>query len=271
MRYQEATSEYAPITCGVPQGTRAGGVIFLALVDSLCRTVTKRGKFVDDLSLAHITNILMEIRFAIQPDLDVLATQCRDKHMQANPLKCEVMHYLTSKRPIVFPDLHLCNVPLPVVQQCKLLGVHLSTEMNWNIHVVEIIKKANKCIFIIRRAKQFQFSLRTIITLYQWYVRTTLEYAAPVWHPGLTEQQHGQLERVQRRCVRIMLGQQYQGYEAALEQLHLSTRLQRKSAFFEFLIWTHVVLCFEGRRLRISYLFSPKTKFHTVEINLKLQ
>ena len=148
--------------------------------------------------------------------------------MTTNPLKSEVMHYLTSKCPLLFPDLHLCNVPLPVVQQCKLLGVHLSTEMNWNIHVVEIIKKANKCIFIIRRAKQFQFSLRTIITLYQWYVRTTLEYAAPVWHPGLTEQQHGQLERVQRRCVRIMLGQQYQGYEAALGQLHLSSLRARR-------------------------------------------
>ena len=94
--------------------------------------------------------------------------------------------------------------------------------------VKEILKKANKCFFTIRRAKQFQFSLRKIVTLYTWYVRTTLEYAAPVWHPGLTEQQHEQLERVQRRCVRIMLGQQYQGYEAALEQLHLSTLRSRR-------------------------------------------
>ena len=138
------------------------------------------------------------------------------------------MHYIVSKRPIVLSDLHLCDVSLPVVQQCKLLGVHLSVEMNWNLHVSEIVKKANKCIFIIRRAKQFQFSLRTLVTLYQWYVRTTLEYAAPVWHPGLTERQHEQLERVQRRCARIMLGQQYRGYEDALEVLHLSTLRDRR-------------------------------------------
>ena len=95
--------------------------------------------------------------------------------MRLNPIKCEAIHYCPPKRPIVFPDLHLSNVPLSVVQQCKLLGVHLSIEMNWDVHVMEIIKKANKCLFIIRRAKQFQFSLRTLTTLYQWYVRTTLE------------------------------------------------------------------------------------------------
>ena len=228
VRYKGATSDYAPITCGVPQGTRAGCVVFLALVNSFCRAVAKRGKFVDDLAMAHITNILNEIRYKIQPDLNVLNTQCTDKNMRNNPLKSEVMHYCPPKRPIVLPDLHLGDVSLPVVQQCKLLGVHLTTEMNWNLHVAEIIKKANKSIYMIRRAKQFQFSLHSLATLFQWYVRTILEYAAPVWHPGLTEMQHRQLELIQRRCVRIMLGQKYQGYEAALERLHLSPLRDRR-------------------------------------------
>ena len=81
----------------------------------------------------------------------------------------------------------------------------------------EIIKKANKCIFILIQARKFRFSTASMVTLYQWYVRTSLEYAAPVWHPGLTEMQHAKLERIQKRCLRIILGAGYQTYEQALE------------------------------------------------------
>ena len=69
-----------------------------------------------------------------------------------------------------------------------------------------MIQRVNKTVFVLIRAKKFQFSLPTLVTLYEWYIRIALEYAAPVWHPGLTEQQHEQLERVQRRCLQIILG-----------------------------------------------------------------
>ena len=82
------------------------------------------------------------------------------------------------------------GTPLPVVHEVKLLGVYLNSELTWSTHVEKIIKKANKSIFILIKAKKFHLSLKSLVTLYQWYVRTALEYAAPVWHPGLTEQQN---------------------------------------------------------------------------------
>ena len=148
--------------------------------------------------------------------------------MEANPIKCEAMYSMPTKRPLTLPDLQLNGTPLPVVQECKILGVHLNSELNWNTHIKNIIKKANKCIFILIKAKKFRFSLATLVTLYSWYVRTALEYAAPVWHPGLTEQQHAQLERVQKRCVRIIVGRDYTTYEQALQRLQLTTLRDRR-------------------------------------------
>ena len=132
------------------------------------------------------------------------------------------------RRPLTLPDLTLNGTSLPVVGDCKLLGVHISSDLKWDLHIQKIIAKANKCIFILIMARKFRFSIPTLITLYQWYVRTTLEYAAPVWHPGLTEHQHTMLERVQRRCLRIILGREYEGYEDALARLQFTTLRSRR-------------------------------------------
>ena len=82
--------------------------------------------------------------------------------------------------------------------------------------------------FIIIQAKKFGFSQKTMITLYQWFIRTSMEYAAPVWHPGLTQRQHDQLERVQMRVLRIILWPNYPGYAAALAQLGLTSLRERR-------------------------------------------
>ena len=150
--------------------------------------------------------------------------------MEANPIKCQAMYSAPAKRrgPIVLPDLTIDGTPLPVVYQCKLLGVHMNSALNWNTHVSEIISKANRCIFILITAKKFRFNLKSMITLYIWYIRTSLEYAAPVWHPGLTAVQNARIERVQKRCLRIILGREYVGYEEALERLGLASLHSRR-------------------------------------------
>ena len=238
VRYLDALSDYADITCGVPQGTKAGGVVFLALVNSLCMELEHRAKYVDDLSLAHIISILNDINFApLQDNLNNLEDQCQKKNMEPNPVKSAAMYSMPPKRPITLPDLHLNGVPIPVVDECKLLGVHLNSGLNWKTHVDKMLKKANKTIFILIRAKKFQFSLPSLVMLYEWYIRTALEYAAPVWHPGLTEQQHEKLERIQRRSLQIILGREYGGwrerggrYVRALQRLQMSSLRERREA-----------------------------------------
>jgi hypothetical protein len=43
-------------------------------------------------------------------------------------------------------------------------------------------------------------SANDIIAVYCSVNRSILEYACPVWHPGLTQAQSEDLERVQKRC-----------------------------------------------------------------------
>ena len=82
--------------------------------------------------------------------------------------------------------------------------------------------------FILYRAKQFRFSINTMFTLYTWFIRTSLEYAAPVQHSGITAKHSSMIERIQKRCLRVILGPQYQDYDSALLRFNTTTLEKRR-------------------------------------------
>ena len=50
----------------------------------------------------------------------------------------------------------------------------------------------------------------------------------PVWHPALTKYEARQIERVQRSAFYIILGEQYENYENALNILGSETLDERR-------------------------------------------
>jgi len=48
---------------------------------------------------------------------------------------------------------------------------------------------------------------RDIVYIYCPVIRSVLEYACPVWHPGLTSKLSKDIGRVQKRCLRIIFPQ----------------------------------------------------------------
>ena len=66
-----------------------------------------------------------------------------------------------------------------------------------------ILKRAQKrlyCLAMLRRAK---VNVMDIVGIYCSKVRPILEYASPVWHAGLTQEQSEALEHIQERALRI--------------------------------------------------------------------
>ena len=76
--------------------------------------------------------------------------------------------------------------------------------------------------------KRFQASAKDLCAVYQMYVRPVLEYASPLWHSSLTKHQSDQMELVQKRACRIILGNQYGSYAKALKQLELCSLVERR-------------------------------------------
>ena len=75
--------------------------------------------------------------------------------------------------------------PVEVVKHAKLIGVILSHDLSWNMHVDSIVKKTAKRVYMLYQLKRAGISQTDLVTVYVSVVRPVLEYACPVWHTNL--------------------------------------------------------------------------------------
>ena len=54
VRVSGTTSDWYDVTCGVPQGTKVGPVVFVAMVNTVAELQPNRWKFVDDITVASL-------------------------------------------------------------------------------------------------------------------------------------------------------------------------------------------------------------------------
>ena len=93
-----------------------------------------------------------------------------------------------------------------------------------------------------------------------------MEYAAPVWHPGLTCQQSDALECIQKRALRIILGSDYTCYAEALCRLNICTLKSRR----ELLCLKFAKSMFNSPTFR-SWLPATRNEVHNRDLKLGLE
>ena len=98
---------------------------------------------------------------------------------------------------------------------------------SWASHVNDITARATKKLWVLVRFKSLGGSIQQLITVYLTRIRSTLEFACPVFHSGLTKDQSGQIELVQKKALAIILAQNYSNYEEALVSAKLG-RLDKR-------------------------------------------
>ena len=76
---------------------------------------------------------------------------------------------------------------LSVSNSVKILGVTISSDLKWNDHISECIKKANMCLYFIVLLKRTNVPLSDIVNFYCTVIRSVLEYCAPVFHHALPQ------------------------------------------------------------------------------------
>ena len=176
-------------------------------------------KYVDDLTL--LENRVSQDPVSMQNILTQLTEWSHNNHMKLNPLKCITMTVTFMKNPAPFDTLYIGESPLPNVQTVKILGVHIQSNLKWDDHVNEILKKCNKKLYMFRMVKKYKLPIADLVTIYTGYIRPVLEYCVPVFNGGLTLKQVQSLERVQKRVCRIILGKDYISYENAIVECKL--------------------------------------------------
>ena len=148
------------------------------------------------------------------------------------------MPFIFSRKLDFLPQLSFPgHDPLEVIYETKLLGVTITSDLSWSCHVNTITKRATKNLWVILRFKHLGGTIDQLSLVYQTRIRSILEFAAPVFHSGLTADQSRQLEMVQKKALAIILGRDCISYENLLSKLGLERLdFQRLKLFYDFAV-----------------------------------
>ena len=122
--------------------------------------------------------------------------------------------------------IHKLNHYLVSVSQ--LLGVWISEDLSWANNGQQICRKAYSRMSIITKLKYVGVIQDDLIDIYILFIWTVTEYCVVSFHSSLTVEQSGKLERIQKTCLKVILGDLYEDYESALELLGLTTLSKRR-------------------------------------------
>ena len=114
------------------------------------------------------------------------------------------------------------------VEEIKLVGVWVTTWLDWDKNIREICKKAYARMTMLTKLKYVGVKEEDLLNIYVLYIRSLLEYCSTVWHSTLTVEQSKNIENVQKLSLRIILGSEYVGYAEALRWSGLDSLNERR-------------------------------------------
>jgi len=150
----------------------------------------------------------------------------KQNNMKLNIDKTKEMTIYFGRKVTHLPPINIDGQDLECVSQTKLLGVILNKKLTWQDHIDHICSKAAKRLYFLRLLRRAGVPKNDIIQVYTSIIRSMLEYACEVWHPGLTSKQSTKIEQLQKRVLRITHPDM--PYLKALDVTNLTTLLYRR-------------------------------------------
>ena len=196
-------SEEILVTSGVPQGSILGPLLFLLSVNSAFDVSISRKSvlemYADDILLYMIITCLEDV-ICFQSDINLLVDWIDSKDLRLNMKKTKFM-LVSRKRVQQDINLTINGSPIQQVSSFTYLGVTLSQDLSWGLHIDKVCMKAKRLLGYLYRGFRLADS-GCLSYLYKALVLPVLSYCSAVWNPHQCGRA-AQLERVQGFAARL--------------------------------------------------------------------
>ena len=154
---------------------------------------------------------------------------------QIQPKKCKELRISFKKNPGTYENITINGNTIDVVRSVKILGVTLQSNLKWNEHINNIVKKASKRLYFLSQLKRAKVPSNDLVNFYVTCIRSLLLYSCQVFHFNLPEFLNIMLERIQKRAFNIIYGYDVPYSEAlVMSKLHIKLSEHRSHLCDEF-------------------------------------
>ena len=201
-------SSMADVTCGVPQGSTLGPLLFLLYINDfrLCLSNTSSGHFADDTFIIFNSKKAKTIETVINTELKEVIKWLRLNKLSLNAGKTELIYFHSHANPSkcdldkIFINFN--GVRLNPVDHVKYLGMYIDKYLNWNQHIRELSKKLSQANGILSKLR-YNASIEVCIQVYFALFYSKLIYGCNAW--GLTNEENiNKIQVLQNKCIRII-------------------------------------------------------------------
>ena len=119
------------------------------------------------------------------------------------------------------------NEKIVAGETLKILGFVFGTRPNVQEHVRSVIKKFNARSWTIWNLKKVGLPTNDLLKIYFSLVRPVIEYAASAYHSLLTNEQSEEIERLQKRILKVIYGWTY-SYDTILTTQKIPSLKERR-------------------------------------------
>ena len=253
VKFNGEISKLMDLIGGGPQGTLIGGIEYIVQSNDNADIVLPedRFKYIDDLSvlqLVCLSGLLVEYNFyehvasdvgvdqvflppssyCSQDTLNYISNWTKENLMKLNEKKCNYMVFTRTKTDFA-TRLTVNNRYLEKIEVAKILGIWISEDLTWSRNCKEICKKAYSRLSMITKLKYAGVSFEDLINIYVLFVRSITEYCSVAFHSSMTIEDSNKLEQIQKICLKVILGDMYVNYTAALEMCGLKLLSTRQT------------------------------------------
>ena len=249
-------SDWLNVPAGVPQGTRLGPWLFLVLINDLRLPDGSFAmwKFADDTTVSEI--VPPSKQSAVQQAVDFISSWSQENRLQLNPSKCKELQSCFTRSPPTHSPVELDGLAFESVNSAKVLGVTIRDDFKWNDHIFNVTSNAAKRLYLLSQLKRAGICASDLVLFYCSTIRSVLECACQVFHSSLPYYLSEELERIQKRALRIIFP--YASYNSALKEAGIPSLYDRRASLSSDL-FNDIVLDINHK---LAGLLPPKAEHH---------
>ena len=202
-------SQRLNITCGVPQGSILGPLLFIIYINDIVNSspLLNYIMFADDTNIFYSHKSIDTLNNILNIELTKVSEWFKSNKLSLNISKTNFIHFRNHNSPRVNCNLFIDNLTITEKTSTKFLGVTIDSNLRWNEHIRNIHTTVSRNTGILYKLKDI-LTKKSLFILYNSFILSHIMYCNTVWGNCSSTKINAPL-LLQKRALRVITHSKY--------------------------------------------------------------